>query len=58
MGMERLIHVQGDHPIFAYVDKYMWNKEEVDELVKELQRLNYENIKVNGKEVPDVHETI
>lgn len=56
--MDKLIHVQGDHPIFAYVDKYLWNPKEVDKLVKELQRLNYENIKIDGKEIPDVHETL
>jgi hypothetical protein len=51
--MDRLIHVQGDHPIFAYVDKYLWNPDDVKKLVEELQSYNYENIKVDGKEIPN-----
>ncbi len=58
MPIKKLIHVQGDHPVLARVDKYLWNQDDVDELVKELQKYNYENIKVDGKEVPDVHEAV
>ena len=47
----RLKHVQGDHPIFQYIDKYIGDQVDVDELVAELKRLNYENIKVDGKEI-------
>lgn len=53
MSLTQLIHVRGDHPIFAYVDKYLSSQTEVNELVTELKRLNYENILINGKELKD-----
>ena len=51
--MKRLIHIQADHPIFQYIDKYHHDMDEVNKLVTELKRLNYENIKIDGKEIPE-----
>lgn len=49
--IKKLIHVQGDHPTFARIDKYMSDENSVKKLIEELQKFNYENIKINGKGV-------
>lgn len=49
--MKKLSHIQGDHPILRRIDKYMSEQEQIDELITEMKRLNYENIKIDKKEV-------
>ena len=43
--------VQGDHPIFRRIDDHCKNLKEANLLIKELKYFNYENIKLNGKEI-------
>jgi len=49
--IKKLIHVQGDHPTFMRIDKYLSDDNDVQKLVEELTHYNYENIKVDGKEI-------
>lgn len=49
--IEKLTHVQGDHPTFMRIDKYLSDKKEIKELVENLKKFKYENIKINGEEI-------
>ena len=48
---KRLTHIQGDHPVFMRIDKYLSDQKEIEELVEDLKKFNYENIKINGEEI-------
>ena len=45
--------VQGDHPIFRRIDDRCTNLKEAKLLIKELQYFQYDNIKLNGKEITE-----
>jgi len=42
-------NVKADHPILRRIDKYGLTAQDADELVKELEKYNYENITVEEK---------
>lgn len=43
--------VEGDHPILQRVYKIRYNLEECIPMLREMDRLKYENIKLTSKEV-------
>jgi hypothetical protein len=43
--------VEGDHPTFRRIYDFCKSGKEAKALIKELKHFNYENIKLNGKEI-------
>jgi len=57
--MKKEYLVQGDHVIFRRIDESFDDINEASKLIGELIEYNYENIKLNGKEIThDIYKDI